>query len=43
MFLNILVIHTRDDNFGSESFEIALDDTLDQIVLALEAPYQAGR
>jgi AcrR family transcriptional regulator len=39
MFLNILVIHTRDDNFGTESFEAALGDTLDQIVLTLEAPY----
>lgn len=39
MFLNILVVHTRDDNFGTESFEIALGDTLNQIVLALEAPY----
>jgi hypothetical protein len=41
MFLNILVIHTRDDNFGTESFEVALSDTLDQIVLALEAPYSS--
>jgi AcrR family transcriptional regulator len=43
MFLNILVIHTRDDNFGTESFEAALGDTLDQIVLALEAPYFSPR
>jgi AcrR family transcriptional regulator len=42
MFLNILVIHTRDDNFGTESFEVALGDTLDQMVLTLEAPYFAG-
>jgi AcrR family transcriptional regulator len=42
MFLNILVIHTRDDNFGTEGFEVALGDTLDQMVLALEAPYFAG-
>lgn len=43
MFLNILVVHTRDDNFGTESFAVALGDTLDQIVLALEAPYLAAR
>jgi AcrR family transcriptional regulator len=42
MFLNILVIHTRDDNFGTESFAVAVGDTLDQIVLALEAAYFAG-
>jgi AcrR family transcriptional regulator len=42
MFLNILVVHTRDDNFGTESFADAVGDTLDQIVLALEAPYFAG-
>jgi AcrR family transcriptional regulator len=42
MFLNILVVHTRDDNFGTESFEDAVRDTLDQIVLALEAPYFVG-
>ena len=40
MFLNILVIHTRGDNGGAESFEAALSDTLDQIVLTLEAPYR---
>jgi AcrR family transcriptional regulator len=39
MFLNILIIHTRGSNIGAESFEAALGDTLDQIVLTLEAPY----
>ena len=39
MFLNILIIHTRGGNDGAESFEAALGDTLDQIVLTLEAPY----
>lgn len=43
MFLNILVIHTRGGNGGTESFDTALNDTLDQIVLTLEAPYQAKR
>ena len=42
MFLNILIIHTRGGNAGAESFEAALEDTLDQIVLTLEAPYLAG-
>ena len=42
MFLNILIIHTRGGNAGAESFEAALEDTLDQIVLSLEAPYLAG-
>jgi AcrR family transcriptional regulator len=39
MFLNILIIHTRGGIAGAESFEAALGDTLDQIVLTLEAPY----
>ncbi len=43
MFLNILVIHTRGGNASAESFEAALGDTLDQIVLTLEAPYLVGR
>ena len=38
MFLNILVMHTRGGS-GAESFAAALGDTLDQIVLTLEAPY----
>lgn len=42
MFLNILIIHTRGGGAGAESFEAALRDTLDQIVLTLEAPYLAG-
>jgi AcrR family transcriptional regulator len=42
MFLNILIIHTRGGNGGAESFSAALEDTLDQIVLALEAPYSPG-
>lgn len=43
MFLNILVIHTRGNNAGAEDFEAAMSDTLGQIVLALEAPYDPGR
>jgi AcrR family transcriptional regulator len=39
MFLNILIIHTRGGNSGAETFEAALGDTLDQIVLTIEAPY----
>jgi AcrR family transcriptional regulator len=42
MFLNILIIHMRDSNPGAESFEAALNDTLDQIVLTIEAPYSVG-
>lgn len=42
MFLNILVIHTRGNNAGTEEFEVAMRDTLGQIVLALEAPYSAA-
>ncbi len=38
MFLNILVIHTRDDAEDGEQFEDAVDDTLGQIVAALAAP-----
>jgi AcrR family transcriptional regulator len=40
MFLNILIIHTRGDKPGAESFAAALADTIDQIVLTLEAPYR---
>ena len=43
MFLNILIIYTRGGGAGAESFEAALGDTLDQIVLTLEAPYVAQR
>jgi hypothetical protein len=32
----------RGDKAGAESFEAALEDTLDQIVLTLEAPYLAA-
>ncbi|WP_072383648.1 TetR/AcrR family transcriptional regulator [Novosphingobium sp. NDB2Meth1] len=38
MFLNILVIHTRDDSNNGERFEDAVSDTLGQIVAALSAP-----
>jgi len=38
MFLNILVVHTRGGD-GAESFAAALGDTMEQIVLTLEAPY----
>jgi AcrR family transcriptional regulator len=41
MFLNILIIHMRGNDTVGESFEIALADTLDQIVLAMEAPYMS--
>jgi AcrR family transcriptional regulator len=40
MFLNILIIHTRGGKPGTESFAAALGDTIDQIVLTLEAPYR---
>jgi hypothetical protein len=43
MFLNILIIHTRGGGADAESFEAASEDTLDQIVLTLEAPYAAPR
>lgn len=39
MFLNILVIHTRDDSDDGERFEDAVSDTLGQIVAALGAPF----
>ena len=39
MFLNILMIHTRGNDGGGEPFEAAVQDTLDQIVAALSAPY----
>jgi len=38
MFLNILVIHTRDSADEGECFEDAVKDTLGQIVAALAAP-----
>lgn len=38
MFLNILVIHTRENSDDTERFEDAVDDTLSQIVSALTAP-----
>ena len=38
MFLNILVIHTRDSGDEGECFEDAVVDTLGQIVAALSAP-----
>ncbi len=38
MFLNILVIHTRDVSDDGERFEDAVSDTLGQIVAALGAP-----
>ena len=39
MFLNILIIHTRGGSDGAESFRTALSDTLNQIVVTIEAPY----
>lgn len=42
MFLNILIIYTRGGNSGAETFDAALRDTLDQIVLTLEAPYSGS-
>jgi AcrR family transcriptional regulator len=41
MFLNILVIHTRDGSDEGERFEDAVNDTLGQIVAALTAPFAA--
>lgn len=41
MFLNILVIHTRDNGEEGERFEDAVIDTLGQIVAALAAPLPA--
>ena len=40
MFLNILIIHTRGGGDQLESFGTAQSDTLNQIVLTIEAPYQ---
>jgi len=40
MFLNILVMHMRDDTDEGECFEDAVADTLGQIVAALAAPFQ---
>ena len=39
MFLNILVIHTRNSGDDGERFEDAVNDTLSQIVAALGAPF----
>jgi AcrR family transcriptional regulator len=39
MFLNILIIHTRGGSESAESFRAALSDTLNQIVVTIEAPY----
>jgi AcrR family transcriptional regulator len=38
MFLNILIIHTRNSADGGECFEDSVKDTLGQIVAALAAP-----
>lgn len=40
MFLNILVVHTREGNNSAEQFDEAVQDTLEQIALALMAPYK---
>ena len=39
MFLNILNIHLRASDTAEENFEVAVNDTIDQIVLTMEAPY----
>ena len=39
MFLNILVIHMRENGVTGEPFGDAVQDTLNQIVAALTAPY----
>ncbi|RQW40049.1 TetR/AcrR family transcriptional regulator [Novosphingobium sp. LASN5T] len=43
MFLNILVIHTRDESDDGERFEDAVEDTLGQIVAALSAPFSSAQ
>ena len=43
MFLNILVIHTRDESDDGERFEDAVEDTLGQIVAALSAPFNSAQ
>ena len=43
MFLNILVIHTRDVSDDGERFEDAVSDTLSQIVAAFGAPFVPAR
>ena len=43
MFLNILVIHTRDNGNDAERFEDAVKDTLGQIVAALAAPFELAQ
>lgn len=42
MFLNILVIHTRDGEDAAEDFDAAVGDTLCQIVAALSTPLAQG-
>lgn len=42
MFLNILVIHTRDSDSQEERFEDAVEDTIGQIVAAFAAPVRNG-
>lgn len=42
MFLNILVIHTRDNGSEDERFEDAVEDTIGQIVAAFAAPTKVG-
>lgn len=41
MFLNILATYTRERIDGEEDFAVALKDTINQIVAAIEAPYNA--
>lgn len=41
MFLNILIIHNRSEGNGSEPFDRAVKDTINQIVAAFGAPYKA--
>ena len=42
MFLNILVIHTRNRDDAQEPINAAVRDTLNQIVAAFEAPYDVA-
>ena len=42
MFLNILVIHTRDNGNHEERFEDAVEDTIGQIVAAFAAPVKTS-
>jgi len=43
MFLNILVIHTRDDSDDGGCLDDAVGDTLGQIVAALSAPFSSNQ